>query len=204
MAFRELGHRAFSCDIKPSRKNTPVEWHITGDVSPYLDGVVKFITDDGRKHSIKKWHLIIAHPPCTYLCKVSSVQLVKNGIVDKERLAKMEQARDFFFKCLNAKAQFVAVENPLPMARARLPRPSCFIQPSWFGVKYTKKTLYWLKGLPPIMPQIEHPRPKQFVNASRGIYRSRTFPQVAKAIAEQWSEYILDEIKSQKRLKKHN
>lgn len=199
MAFRELGHRAFSCDIKPSRKNTPKKWHITGDVSPYLDGVVQFVTDDGRKHKIKKWHLIIAHPPCTYLCKVSSVQLVKNGIVDKERLAKMEQAREFFFKCLNAKAQYVAVENPLPMARARLPQPSCFIQPSWFGVKYTKKTLYWLKGLPPIMPQIEHPRPKSFVYASRGFYRSRTFPQVAEAIAKQWSEYILDEIKLQKK-----
>lgn len=111
----------------------------------------------------------------------------------------MEKARDFFFKCLNAKAQYVAVENPLPMARARLPRPSCYIQPSWFGVKYTKKTLYWLKGLPPLMPEVEHPKPRQFVRASRGIYRSRTFPAVAKAIAKQWSEYILDEMKLQKK-----
>ena len=79
------------------------------------------------------------------------------------------------------------------MAMARLPRPSFYIQPSWFGVKYTKKTLYWTKNLPPIMPTIEYPNPKSFVRSSRGKYRSRTFPQVAQAIAEQWSAYILDE-----------
>ncbi|MBR2556434.1 MAG: hypothetical protein IKE94_16425, partial [Aeriscardovia sp.] len=89
---------------------------------------------------------------------------------------------------------YVAVENPLPMARAKLPKPSCFIHPSWFGVKYTKKTLYWLRNLPPLMPTVTYPNPKSFVNCSRGKYRSRTFPEVAKAIALQWSQYILDEI----------
>lgn len=108
----------------------------------------------------------------------------------------MLQARDFFFRCLEAKAPYVAVENPLPMARAQLPKPSCFIQPFWFGVKYSKKTLYWLKNLPPIMPELEYVNPRQFVRASRGKYRSRTFPQVAKAIARQWSSYILDELAS--------
>ncbi|MBO5749983.1 MAG: hypothetical protein J6R36_03445 [Bacteroidaceae bacterium] len=106
----------------------------------------------------------------------------------------MKLAREFFFRCLNANAPYVAVENPLPMALAQLPKPSFFIQPSWFGVKYTKKTLYWVKNLPPIMPEIEYPNPKQFVRSSRGHYRSRTFPEVANAIARQWSQYILDEL----------
>ena len=120
--------------------------------------------------------------------------MVKHGVLQLERYTQMMQAREFFMQCLNAKAPYLAVENPLPMARARLPRPSCFIQPSWFGVKYTKKTLYWLRNLPPIMPEIEYPNPKEFARASRGKYRSRTFPQVARALARQWSKYILDDL----------
>lgn len=192
-AFRDLGHRAFSCDIQPVRKGGNLAWHIHHDVLPYLDNDVQFTTMDGKRHHIRRWDLIIAHPPCTYLCKVSSVQMVKNGEVQPERYQKMLQARDFFFQCLDAPVDHLAVENPIPMARARLPRPSCYLQPSWFGVKYTKKTLYWLKNLPPILPEIIYPNPKEFVKASRGKYRSRTFPQVAAAIARQWSEYILKE-----------
>jgi hypothetical protein len=116
------------------------------------------------------------------------------GELQPERYAQMKDARAFFFRCLRANAPYVAVENPLPMALAQLPPPSFFIQPSWFGVKYTKKTLYWTRNLPPIMPTIEHPQPKQFVRSSRDHYRSRTFPEVAQAIAEQWSRYILDEL----------
>lgn len=120
--------------------------------------------------------------------------MVVRGQVNPVRYKQMLQARDFFFECLNADAPYVAVENPLPMARAQLPQPSCFIHPSWFGVKYTKKTLYWLKNLPPIMPELEYPHTKEFVRASRGKYRSRTFPEVARAIARQWSAYILDDL----------
>ena len=120
--------------------------------------------------------------------------MVINGVLQADRYHKMLQAREFFYKCLNAQAHYVAVENPLPMARANLPRPSCYIDPSWFGVKYTKKTLYWLRNLPPIMPDIINPDTKSFVRNSRGKYRSRTFPEVAKAIARQWSQFILDEL----------
>ena len=125
--------------------------------------------------------------------------MVKKGVVQLDRFQKMKEARRFFFDCLNTNAaHYVAVENPLPMARAQLPQPSFFIQPSWFGIKYTKKTLYWTKNLPPILPEIEYPNPRQFVRASRGHYRSRTFPQVAAAIAKQWSDFILDEIRHNK------
>lgn len=193
-AWRALGHEAYSCDIKRCRPNMHPEWHIQGDVTDLLDGVKTFYTQDNQRHRVDSWHLIIAHPPCTYLCKVGSVWMRIHGQIDETRYAQMKLAREFFFRCLNANAPYVAVENPLPMALAQLPKPTFFIQPSWFGVKYTKKTLYWVKNLPPIMPEIEYPNPKQFVRSSRGHYRSRTFPEVANAIARQWSQYILDEL----------
>lgn len=203
IAFRRLGHRAFSCDIQKARYHD--EWHILGDATPYLMGTTQFKTADGKKHRLTHWDLIIAHPPCTYLCKVSSLWLYhaadrwatingKRVQINTERWEAMKRAREFFYLCLAAKAKYVAVENPLPMSAAQLPKPSTFVHPSWFGVKYTKKTLYWLRNLPPVMPTIEHPSPKQYVRCSRGKYRSRTFPQVANALARQWSDYILDEL----------
>lgn len=194
IAWRELGHNAFSCDIQPCRRNGHPEWHIWGDVTPFLNGRCHFQTMDGKLHRLDKWDLVIAHPPCTYLCKVSSVWMVVDGVIQPERYQKMLEGREFFFRCLSAQAEYVAVENPLPMARARLPKPSCYACPSWFGVKYTKKTLYWLKNLPPIMAEKVHSSPKEYVHASRGKYRSRTFPEMAAGIARQWSKYILDDI----------
>lgn len=218
-AFRQLGHNAYSCDIQPCRPKTGhPEWHILGDVTPLLDGATEFTTQDGTRCTIDHWDLIIAHPPCTYLCKISSVHMAKrispieeipDGwfadvddddqntllIINEWRYKQMKKARQFFLRCWNTNAaHYLAVENPLPMARAKLPKPTTFIDPSWFGVKYTKKTLYWLRNLPPILPTIEHPTPRCFVTASRGKYRSRTFPQVAQAIAQQWSQYILNDL----------
>lgn len=191
MAFRDLGFNAFSCDIKPARKGTPKEWHIIGDVRPYLNGRAWFVTENGKRHRLKKWHLIIAHPPCTYICKMGSVWMWNKGKLNQQRYTQMQDAVSFFYECLNASAQFVAVENPIPMKRAKLPRPTCYADPSWFGVKYTKKTLYWLRNLPPLLPTIINPNTKSFVRSSRGHYRSRTFPEMAKAIANQWGDYVL-------------
>lgn len=203
LAFRQLGHNAFSCDIQPCRRGGVPQWHIQGDVTPFLHGVTKFSVQTGVQLSVAGWDLIVAHPPCTFLCKVSSVRMAANPDltiiwngqvkhVNGTRYNQMLAARSFFFECLNAEAPFVAVENPIPMAIAQLPRPSCYACPSWFGVKYTKKTLYWLKNLPPVMASLEFPNPKEFVRSSRGKYRSRTFPELAAALAHQWSEYILD------------
>lgn len=197
MAFRSLGHRAFSCDLQPARRGTPTETHVVADVRTLFGTNIRFRTEDRKLHQVRNWDLIVAHPPCTYICKCGSPHMVKNGILQKDRYYHMQEAVAFFFECLNAPAKYVAVENPLPMARAGLPPPTCFIHPSWFGVKYTKKTLYWLRNLPPLMPTIEHPNPKCFVRASRGKYRSRTFPQVAEAMAKQWSQFILDDLKKQ-------
>lgn len=197
-AFRERGFIAYSCDVQPCKRDGNPEWHIMADVRSLLAGSCTFNTMDGKRHHVKQWHLIIAHPPCTYLCKVSSVHMMKNGILQLARYNKMLKAREFFFDCLNANAQFVAVENPLPMARAKLPPPSCFACPSWFGEKYTKKTLYWTRNLPPLMATIEYPNPKQFVRSSRGKYRSRTFAGLANALADQWGQYVINNIKKSK------
>lgn len=201
MAFRKLGHIAYSCDIQRCGRGRIPGWHINADVRPLLGGQLTFQTQDGKTHSVPRWDLIIAHPPCTYLCKVSSQHLYKNPdtwidtavgkkYLNQERYTKMMQGRDFFFQCLHADAPYLAVENPLPMRMANLPRPSCYADPSWFGVPFTKKTLYWLKNLPPIMAGATASKTKEFVRCSRGKYRSRTFTQLANAIATQWSEYI--------------
>lgn len=203
-AFRDLGHNAFSCDIVRCRRGGHPGWHIIGDATPYLRGATVFVTQMGDKMEVPRWDLIIAHPPCTYLCKVSSPWMYENpdGFIpwrgalihiSMDRYSRMCTARRFFMECLNAAADYVAVENPLPMALAELPQPSCYIQPSWFGVPYTKKTLYWLRNLPPVMAEIEHPAPRCFVTCSRGKYRSRTFTQVARALARQWSDFICEE-----------
>lgn len=196
-AFVARGFNAYSCDIQPCRRGGDPSRHIQGDVTPYLHGLAKFETMDGVTHDLCRWHMIIAHPPCTYLCKVSSFWMVHNGVLDENRFTLMEQARDFFFECLNANAPFVAVENPLPMARAKLPKPSCYVQPYWFGHPFSKKTLYWLKNLPPLMPSAMRPDFKEFVRNSRGKYRSRTFPMVATAIAKQWGDYVFMELYKQ-------
>lgn len=205
LAFRELGHNAFSCDIQKCNRRGNPDWHILGDVTPYLEGKTSFTTQSGKNCTVEHWDLIIAHPPCTYLCKTGSVWLYKNKdgwrtlngewkYVNTERYRKMCLARLFFLKCLNAKADYVAVENPLPMRAANLPKATTFVCPSWFGCKYTKKTLYWLKNLPPIMATYIYDNPKCLVTSSRGKYRSRTYVGLAKAIAEQWSNYILQDI----------
>lgn len=197
IAFRELGHIAYSCDIQPCRKGGHPGWHINDDCSDYLKGRTKFVTQDNTARSVPHWDLIVAHPPCTYLCKMGSIHLIRHtsqgDIIDEKRLQKMFDAADFFRLCLNANAPYVAVENPIPMKRAGLPKPSFYACPSWFGVKYTKKTLYWVKNLPPLIATIDYPNPKCFVQSSRGKYRARTFPQLARAIAKQWSEYIISQ-----------
>ena len=203
-AFRAMGWIAYSCDIQACRPTANPDWHIQGDVTPFLQGEHQFRTQSGKLKKVPRWDLIIAHPPCTYICKVSSVQLHRNPdfalsfhgkqmFVNRERFAKMTDAISFFHQCLEAKARYVAVENPQPMALAELPQPSCYVEPFWFGHKYSKKTLYWLRNLPPIVAGAQKPNPKCYVHCSRGKYRSRTFTGVAQALAEQWTDYIVQD-----------
>ena len=206
IAFRQLGHVAYSCDLQPCRRGGVPSWHIVGDVRPFLHGVTQFVTQNGNLSQVPRWDLIIAHPPCTYLCKVGAQWLYKNPDgyrcvhgaptpVNLARWEKMMAGREFFLECLGAQADYVAVENPLPMRCAQLPPATAYACPSWFGGRYSKKTLYWLKNLPPLMAGVVEPLPRCWVHCSRGKYRSRTFPGLAQAIARQWSAYILDDMR---------
>lgn len=185
-AFRALGANAFSCDIQRCAGNHP-EWHIQGDVTPFLRGQRYFYTQDGKLHHAGRWDLIIAHPPCTYLSRVASPHLFRGGQLNELRHAYGLVARDFFYKCMNAQADKIAVENPTPNRIWELPKPTQIVQPYEFGHPYQKRTLLWLKNLPPLFPTIWSCGRKSWVANSRlPNTKSRSFEGIAKAMAEQW------------------
>lgn len=150
IAFRKLGHEAYSCDTQECSGGHP-EWHIKGDVLPLINGNKPFVTMDGDLHAIVgTWDLLIAFPPCTYLTNASSVRLRIKGEINKERMAKAVEAKAFFMKFLEADCQKICVENPTPGKIHQLPQYTQAIQPWWFGHPYTKRTCLWLKNLPPL------------------------------------------------------
>lgn len=179
--FRKLGHEAYSCDIEPCSGGHP-EWHLQQDVTELLK---------------IKWDLIIAHPPCTYLSNAGARFLYPKGELNEERLQKGLKAKEFFMKIWNADCPRIAVENPIPSKVYGLPEYSQTIQPYEFGHPYSKKTCLWLKGLPKlrpteIIPESEIQSTKIAGNwfnkggKDRQKNRSKTFPGIAKAMAEQW------------------
>lgn len=177
-AFRAAGIECYSCDIQPAYGGHP-EWHVQDDVINVLR--------PGR------WGLVIAHPPCTYMCVLGSVKLLKNGQFDRERLAKMAQAVAFFYHFYWYDDCPVAIENPRPMAICGLPEKSQVICPSEYGHPWTKKTYLWLKDLPVLLPtHAKDITAKQWVkHAHYGNKRCRSFEGVAKAMVAQWSKYII-------------
>lgn len=195
-AFRSVGCEAYSADIELCLGGHP-EWHIVGDVSRILDGHCAFNLQTGEVMQIRRsWDIIIAHPPCTYLTKIGSpLMYMPDGSIDPVRDAAQIVGREFFLKCLNADAHYVCVENPVPMARANLPRCSTIINPYEFGEPWSKRTCLWLRNLPPLIPTLLNSSHREFVRTRRGSRaRSMFFPKVAQAMAEQWTEYILHDI----------
>lgn len=207
IAFRAKGHEAYSADIQDCSGGHP-EWHIKGDVLPIINGNADFVTMDGTAHRIEgTWDLLIAHPPCTYLSNAGAARLYKKigekSYVELERLSKGFDAKEFFLKFLNASIDKIAVENPIPSGVYRLPKYSQVIQPYEYGHPYSKRTCLWLKGLPKLEPtEIVKPicswcsggskkadgshrenKGTAFRDSKR---RSKTFPGIAKAMAEQW------------------
>ena len=175
-AFIARGHDAISCDLLPTERPGP---HVQGDVLPLLR---------------ERWDLVIAHPPCTYLCIMSACIINKPG--RKEAIPK---AAEFFLECLSANAKMVAVENPRMHSwgyAAVGRKQNFFVQPWEFGHPYTKKTGFWTQGiLPPLMPTRITPVIATWVKSSKkGPYgskrtpkdHSRTFPGIAEAMADQW------------------
>lgn len=202
-AFRAKGYEAYSCDIIPCSGGHP-EWHIQGDVIPLINGNCTFATMDGHTHTQNgEWDMLIAFPPCTYLTNASAVRMRVKGKIQPERYARMQEGRTFFLSFWNAECQRIAIENPVPLKLAALPDYTQIIQPYEHGHPYSKRTCLWLKGLPRLTPTEILSEHEPFVNGgckdAHGNYRrfqgrkerdpktrSKTFPGIAKAMAEQW------------------
>lgn len=202
--LRKFGHEAYSCDIIECSGGHP-EWHIMQDVLPLLNGNCDFKTADGEQHRIDgKWDMIIAFPPCTYLSNAGACRLYpKKGQLNMERYRKGLEAKEFFLEFLNADCPRIAVENPVSSSVFEMPKHTQEIQPYMFGYPYTKKTRLWLRGLnnleatdlvEPVGPycpaQTGRKDRSKYGSAKRGEdakNRSKTFPGIAKAMAEQWA-----------------
>lgn len=211
--FRKRKHTAFSCDIIACSGNHP-EWHIQQDVLPLINGYCEFKTMDGKLHQIwDKWDMIIAFPPCTYLTNGGAVRMFRQEykeyppygvfqMVNVERLKLGLVARDFFLALLYSDCNRVCLENPIPMTIYNLPKYTQEIQPYMFGDPYSKKTCLWLRGLPKLKStnilnefhpfinggggRLERENYKNQKFAEGSLNRSKTFPGIAKAMAEQW------------------
>ncbi|MGB0410181.1 MAG: hypothetical protein ACPGFA_01225 [Pikeienuella sp.] len=172
-AMLSRGVDAVSCDLLPSEIDGP---HIQGDVTEQLT---------------RRWSGVIAHPPCTRLCN-SGVR----WLAERDLWADMREGADFFLKCLNANAPHVAVENPVmhKYAVEIVGRKADFsVQPWQFGDPAKKRTCFWTRGLAPLTAtsamtaadatadcHLASPGPNRWKE------RSRTYPGIASAIADQW------------------
>ena len=213
--FRELGHNAFSCDIIECSGEHP-EWHIKEDVLPLLNGNCLFTTMSGDWYYIPgRWDLIVAFPPCTHIA-VSGAKHFEKKRADGRQLEGLE----FFCQFFNADCDYIAIENPVNIVSGDyatrwfpeiaeqygLPRkPKQRVHPYMFGDPYEKTTCLWLKNLPELVPtNVVTPPPRQVVKSGKTLpvwysncggdrrkARSKTFPGIAKAMATQWSEYIM-------------
>jgi site-specific DNA-cytosine methylase len=188
--FRKKGHEAFSVDLLECSGPHP-EWHLQGDVLE--------IIKDG-------WDMMIAFPPCTHLA-VSGARHFEKKIAD----GRQNAGKEFFMKMINANIPKIAVENPIGIMSSVYRKPDQIIHPYYFGDPYSKSTCLWLKNLPklthvsekdsPLFPaEVTHVDKGEFVTFSsgkrmakwyneasgNGHVRSKTFPGIAKAMAEQW------------------
>lgn len=190
MAFRELGHEAFSCDIEPCSGGHP-EWHIQDDAL--------LVINEG-------WDLIVAHPPCTYLTVTGNrwfnVERYGEKAIKRHRLR--EEAAQFFMAFINADCERIAVENPIGYMSSTFRKPDQIIHPYMFGDPERKATCLWLKGLPlleatnAVEPEIIkykngkgtdsrwHMETMKLPPKERAKERSKTFPGIARAMANQW------------------
>lgn len=182
--FKKAGHSVLSVDLQPSEDNSPD--HIVGDVRAYL-------TDE--------WDLIVAFPPCTYLSKAGLHWNHRRP----ERWTKTWAAVDFVKQIYDAPVPFVAIENPPGFLNSHWMKPNQTIQPFQFGDEKRKPISLWLRGLPPLFPtnivgQGEFyiggdgqriakwsSCPGKWSKAKKRRHRSRFFPGVAAAMANQWS-----------------
>jgi len=189
-AFREKGHEAFSCDIKPCSGGYP-DWHLQQDVLQLLK---------------ENWDIIIAFPPCTHLA-VSGAR----HFAEKQKDGRQQDGIDFFMEFVNCKCEKVAIENPIGIMSTKYKNPTQIIQPYYFGDAEVKTTCLWLKNLPMLIhikeenlfnEKITHVTPEYIIgkrtlkkysrihyetpSRDRSRIRSKTFNGIANAMAEQW------------------
>lgn len=214
-AFRELGHEAYSCDIIECSGGHP-EWHIRQSVLPLLNGNCTFETQDGLKHALwSKWDLIIAHPPCTYLTLTGNrwFDAVKYGYDAQKRWDDRCIAICFFLAIAYADCERIVIENPIGVMSRYFRKPDQIVQPWQFATtneeKAVKSTCLWLKGVNPLHPfhkekpemayhewttpdgkckrqSLWYYNTRCLPHSERAKAASKTFPGIAKAMAEQW------------------
>lgn len=169
--------------------------------------IISFKTMDGKRHNLfGKWDMIIAHPPCTYLTVTGNRWFNVERYGDKaiQRAKDREAAVDFFMRIANADCDCICIENPIGCMSTRYKKPEQVIQPYEYGHPARKSTCLWLKGLPLLQPtdivepdvyyyMAKNGRIKsdskwrsQYPKEERAKMRSKTFPGIAKAMAEQW------------------
>ena len=207
--FRARGHEAYSCDIVECSGGHP-EWHIQGDALTVINGRTTFTTADGTSHTIDgKWDLMIAHPPCTYLTVSGNRWFNEDIYGDKARQRKVDRAdaMEFFMKFVNADCDHIAIENPIGCMSSAYRKPDQTVHPYWFGDAERKATCLWLNGLPklaatnmvePVVIQCKsgktdspwHMYTLGLPAEERRRLRSRTFPGLAKAMADQWGSIV--------------
>jgi hypothetical protein len=200
--MRRVGVEAYSCDIIDCSGGHP-EWHIKWDALALINGNCSFMTCDGQLHHIDgPWDLLIAHPPCTFLTGAGACNIPKHP----ERIEQGFEAAEFFKKILDANCEKIAVENPPPMKRFNLPKYSQITRPWMFGDSNNKAICFWLKGLKELRETNVVEKDKDMVRwihkatgqkkscskwyntntSDHNRHRSKTFPGIAKAMAEQW------------------
>ena len=180
-AFIAAGHEAMSCDLLPTDTPGP---HYLGDVRDVL---------------YEGWDLMVAHPPCTYLC-VSGMHWTTRGLRDPQLT---EDALAFVRLLMNAPIPRIAIENPVSIISSRIRKPEQLISPHQFGHDASKKTCLWLTNLPPLIPtklvpprmvngkprwgnQTDSGQNKLPPSADRWKKRSETYQGIASAMAQQW------------------
>lgn len=169
--LRRLGHEAYSCDLQPCSGGHP-EWHLQVDALQLLK---------------MRWDMILAFPPCTHLA-VSGARYFE----EKRRDGRQQAAIDFFMRFADCDCPRVAIENPVGIMSTHYRKPDQIIQPWQFGHGETKATCIWLRGLPPLHPtEIVSGREQRIWRMApgpeRAKERSKTFPGIARAMAEQWA-----------------
>lgn len=165
--FRKRGHEAYSCDIIESEDKS--YYHLKEDVMDLINN---------------SWDLMIAFPPCTYLC-------VSGARWFKERQKEQKESLEFIKKLMDSPIPKIAIENPIGVISTKIRKPDQIIQPWQFGHGETKATCLWLKNLPKLKPtNIVEGREarihKMPPGKNRGKERSRTYTGIAEAMAKQW------------------